>query len=230
MAISAVTSSDATSAATALSAGAPTGAESEQRFLKLLVAQLNNQDPMNPLDNAQLTSQLAQMSTVTGIEKLNTAFASLLAQSGSSQVLQAASLIGRSVLVPGKDLTIKEGGAASFGVDRPAAATSVKASITNSAGHVVRSFDLGAMPQGVQTLSWDGKGDDAAVVADGVYKLNIQATGGGANVAAVALTYANVNSVAQGPNGVALDLTSGNKVNFSDIRQILSAPPVASLN
>ena len=55
-----------------------TAADGEQRFLKLLVTQLNNQDPLNPLDNAQLTSQLAQMSTVTGIEKLNTALQSLM--------------------------------------------------------------------------------------------------------------------------------------------------------
>ncbi len=77
------------------------GAEGEQRFLKLLVTQLNNQDPLNPLDNAQLTSQLAQMSTVSGIEKLNGALASLLAQSSASQVLQSAALIGRDVQVAG---------------------------------------------------------------------------------------------------------------------------------
>ena len=84
----------------ALGAGA-SAAEGEQRFLRLLVTQLGNQDPLNPLDNAQLTSQLAQMSTVSGIEKLNAAFSALVAQSASSQVLQSASLIGRSVMLPG---------------------------------------------------------------------------------------------------------------------------------
>ncbi|MFZ2386601.1 MAG: flagellar hook capping FlgD N-terminal domain-containing protein, partial [Polaromonas sp.] len=155
MAVSATTSSDSASALSALSSTAGTSADSEQRFLKLLVTQLNNQDPLNPLDNAQLTSQLAQMSTVSGIEKLNTAFQSLLAQSGSSQVLQSASLIGRTVLVPGNELALAQGTGGStnvpFAVEMPAGADSVKVTVTNAAGDTVRSYDLGALPQGVKT-------------------------------------------------------------------------------
>lgn len=90
----------AAASSTALTGATATGGE--QRFLKLLVTQLNNQDPLNPLDNAQLTSQLAQMSTVSGIEKLNAAFSELVAQSAAGQVLQSAALIGRSVQVPGE--------------------------------------------------------------------------------------------------------------------------------
>ena len=86
---------------TAALGGAVSAADTEQRFLKLLVTQLNNQDPLNPMDNAELTSQLAQMSTVSGIEKLNATVSSLAAQSGASQVLQSASLIGYNVLSPG---------------------------------------------------------------------------------------------------------------------------------
>jgi len=227
MAVNAVNSTTGTSAAAALASAAPSSADSEQRFLKLLVTQLNNQDPLNPLDNAQLTSQLAQMSTVSGIEKLNSAFQSLLAQSGSAQVLQAASLIGRSVLVPGQDLGLAKGAAVPFAVDMAAAAESVKVNITNSAGDVVRSFDLGGLPQGVKTLSWDGKADSGVPLADGVYKLNVAAIGAGASVNAVALTYANVVSVAQGPNGAALDLADSRKVSFSDVRSILSATTTA---
>ena len=97
--------SNANSSGNSLSAalaGKASSADGEQRFLRLLVTQLGNQDPLNPLDNAQLTSQLAQMSTVSGIEKLNAAFSSLVSQSAASQVLQSASLIGRSVLAPGQ--------------------------------------------------------------------------------------------------------------------------------
>ena len=140
-------------------------ADSEQRFLKLLVTQLNNQDPLNPLDNAQLTSQLAQMSTVSGIEKLNSAFQSLLAQSGFNQVLQSASLIGRTVLVPGSELTLNPGVDVPFAVEVTGAAEAVKVSITNAAGEVVRNLDLGALPPGVKTLSWDGLADTGAPVA-----------------------------------------------------------------
>ena len=200
----------------------PTSADSEQRFLKLLVTQLKNQDPLNPLDNAQLTSQLAQMSTVSGIEKLNNAFQSLLAQSSSNQVLQSAALIGRTVLVPGNDLALTQGTNAPFAIDMAGAAESVKVTITNAAGAVVRNYDLGALPAGVKTLSWDGLGDNGAPVASGAYTLNVAAAeGGNAKVVASMLMYANVVSVAQGTNGVALDLGANRKASLGDVKLIL---------
>lgn len=205
----------------ALTAAAGTSADSEQRFLKLLVTQLNNQDPLNPLDNAQLTSQLAQMSTVSGIEKLNSAFQSLLAQSGSSQVLQSANLIGRTVLVPGNDLALTPGAEVPFAVDVTGAAETVKVSITNAAGEVVRNFDLGALPPGVKTLAWNGLADNGAPVAEGVYTVNVGALGGDSAVTANALTYAKVASVAQQANGVSLDLGAGRKASLGDVKLIL---------
>lgn len=221
MAVSATTSSDSTSALGALTSKTASSADTEQRFLKLLVTQLNNQDPLNPLDNAQLTSQLAQMSTVSGIEKLNSAFQSMLAQSGSSQVLQSASMIGRTVLVPGSELALKKGTDVPFAVEMPQSADAVKVTVTNAAGNTVRSFDLGSLPQGVKTLSWDGLNDTGASVADGSYTVNVVATSGDAKVAASALTYANVTSVSQGASGVALSLASDAKASLADVRLIL---------
>lgn len=221
MAVNAPAASDTSSTLGALTSQTASSADSEQRFLKLLVTQLNNQDPLNPLDNAQLTSQLAQMSTVSGIEKLNSAFQSLLAQSGSSQVLQSAALIGRTVLVPGSELTLAQGAAIPFAVEVPVAADSVKVTITNAAGDTVRSYDLGALPQGTKTLSWDGKSDNGTQLADGAYKVKVEALSGGDKAAAGTLTYAKVTSVAQGAYGVSLDLDSGGKAGFGDIRLIL---------
>jgi flagellar basal-body rod modification protein FlgD len=222
MAVSATSSSDSASALGALSStSTPTAADGEQRFLKLLVTQLNNQDPLNPLDNAQLTSQLAQMSTVSGIEKLNSAFQSLLSQSGSSQVLQSASLIGRTVLVPGSEVALAKGSAAAFAVDLPQAADAVKVTVTNAAGTIVRTLDLGAQPQGVKTLSWDGLADSGAAVADGTYTVQVAAASGSASVAASVLSYASVASVAQGAAGVSLELGAGRKAGLGDVRLIL---------
>jgi flagellar basal-body rod modification protein FlgD len=221
MALDSINATGAAGALGASAASTPSGADSEQRFLKLLVTQLNNQDPLNPLDNAQLTSQLAQMSTVSGIEKLNSAFQSLLAQSGSSQVLQSASLIGRTVLVPGSELMLKQGVDVNFAVDVTGPAEMVKVTITNAAGDAVRSFDLGALPQGVKTLSWDGLSDTGAPVADGVYMVNGLARSGDANVPVTALAYASVSSVSQGTTGVSLDLGSGRQARLGDVRLIL---------
>jgi len=221
MAIAATTAAESATAGGALAAPAASSADSEQRFLKLLVTQLNNQDPLNPLDNAQLTSQLAQMSTVSGIEKLNNAFQSLLAQSGSSQVLQSASLIGRTVLVPGRDLVLENGTDMPFAVELPAAADSVKVTITNAAGDAVRSYDLGALPPGVKTVSWDGLSDNGSQLAGGVYTLKVEATSSGAAAAAGTLTYSKVSSIAQGLSGVTLDLESGARSDIAEIRLIL---------
>src|SRR6187402_1594564 len=98
MAVNAPASYDPASALGSMVSQQGSAADSEQRFLKLLVTQLNNQDPLNPMENAELTSQLAQMSTVSGIEKLNSTLSGLVSQTGSNQVLQAASLIGYNVL------------------------------------------------------------------------------------------------------------------------------------
>ena len=221
MAVNAPAASDAASALGTLASQSGSSADSEQRFLKLLVTQLNNQDPLNPLDNAQLTSQLAQMSTVSGIEKLNSAFQSLLAQSGSSQVLQSAALIGRTVLVPGRELALKQGADMPFAVETAGAADSVKVSVKNAAGDVVRTFDLGALQQGVKTLSWDGKTDSGAAAPDGNYTLTVTALAGGEGVDSAALTYAKVDSVAQGAAGVSLDLGAGRKAGLGEVRLIL---------
>lgn len=221
MAISACTATDSASAAAALASASTSSADSEQRFLKLLVTQLNNQDPMNPLDNAQLTSQLAQMSTVSGIEKMNATLQSLTNQSSSSQTLQAASMIGRTVLAPGSQVALNSAAATPFGVNLQGAADSVKVTVTDAAGNTVRTIDMGAQAQGTQTLSWDGKSDTGTQLANGTYKVSVVAAAGAKAVAASTLTYAQVTSVAQSGAGVTLNLATGGTAALSDVKLFL---------
>jgi flagellar basal-body rod modification protein FlgD len=163
---SSITGQNATSAASS-SNSSVTNEDSEQRFLKLLVTQLNNQDPLNPMQNAELTSQLAQMSTVSGIEKLNTTLSGLVNQTGSNQVLQSASLIGYNVLSPGDVLTTKkpedgkDPATQAFAVELPGTAANVDIKIVDASGNVVRTINAGSMKEGVNAVTWDGK-DDAA--------------------------------------------------------------------
>jgi flagellar basal-body rod modification protein FlgD len=182
---------------------------------------LKNQDPTNPLDNAELTSQLAQMSAVSGIEKLNIALQSLVTQSSSNQVLQAASMIGRNVLSPGSVLSLKDGESIPFGVDLQAPAQSVTATISDAAGNVVRTYDMGALPQGLQNLLWDGKDDQGKMVADGKYHISVTAATGDKKVTADALTYTQVVSVAQDTSGVSLELSNGKSTNLNNVKRIL---------
>lgn len=223
---SSITGQNATSAA-ASSNSSVSNADSEQRFLKLLVTQLNNQDPLNPMQNAELTSQLAQMSTVSGIEKLNTTLSGLVNQTGSNQVLQAASLIGYNVLSPGDVLTTKkpeEGkdpATQAFAVELPGTAANVDIKIVDASGNVVRTINAGAMKEGVNAVTWDGKDDAGNVVAEGAYRFTVDATNGSAAVKATALTFTQVAAVKQGTDGVTLELSSGNNIGLADVRLFL---------
>lgn len=221
MAVSSVSATDSSSAVATLAAASPSSADNEQRFLKLLVTQLNNQDPLNPLSNSELTSQLAQMSTVSGIEKLNTTLQSLVDQSGSSQTLQAASLIGRTVLAPGSTIALRGGTATPFGLDLQGAADTVKVTVADAVGNTVRTIDVGAQPQGTKTLSWDGKSDAGVTLGDGAYKIGVAAANGSTAVAANTLTYAQVASVAQTFSGVTLNLGADGTAALSAVKQFL---------
>jgi flagellar basal-body rod modification protein FlgD len=228
MAISDTSSITGQNAATAATSNTSvSNADSEQRFLKLLVTQLNNQDPLNPMQNAELTSQLAQMSTVSGIEKLNTTLSGLVNQTGSNQVLQAASLIGYNVLSPGDTLTTtkpeegKDPAAQAFAVELPGTAASVDIKILDASGNVVRTINAGAMKEGVNAITWDGKDDAGNVVPVGAYQFKVAATNDGAAVTSTSLTFAQVAAVKQGASGVTLELASGKSIGLSDVRMFL---------
>lgn len=123
--------------------------EAQDRFLKLLVAQLNNQDPMNPMDNAEMTSQMAQINTVTGIQQLNQTMASMSSQFTAMQVLQGTSMIGRTVLTEGNTLGVAADGTHTAAFDLENQAASVKIQITTASGELVDTIDLGpALPGG----------------------------------------------------------------------------------
>ena len=151
--------------------------------MKLLVAQLQNQDPLNPMDNSQMTSQLAQINTVNGIQQLNTTMSSMLTQNAATQ---ASSMIGRTVQVPTSTLTLSSG-AANFGVSVPNGADDVVVTITNAAGVAVRTVDLGQMTAGSGNYTWNGKDDKGNQLADGTYSIKVSATLGGKTTTANAL-------------------------------------------
>jgi flagellar basal-body rod modification protein FlgD len=197
-----------------------TAAAAQDTFMKLLVTQMKNQDPLNPLDNAQVTSQLAQLSTVTGIEKMNTTLQSLIGSYQSSQTLQAAGMIGHGVLATGSSLNLSNG-QAPFGIDLPGPADDVKITILDGSGRPVHSMDLGSQPAGMRALQWDGTTDSGAAAANGQYSFTVSATQAGQKVGADSLAFGQVASVASGGQGVVLNVPGLGSVNLADIRQIL---------
>lgn len=192
----------------------------QERFMTLLVTQMRNQDPLNPLDNAQVTSQMAQLSTVTGIDKLNATVQSLMGNYQASQSMQAASMIGHGVFVPGSTTTLVDGQAL-LGVEMPDYADRVKVAISDSSGVVVRTLDLGETKAGIVPVGWDGKTDSGAAAANGQYTFKVTATSGTEKINATALAFGTVSSVTTNAQGVKLNLPLLGDFNMADVRQIL---------
>ena len=205
---------DNTAAATATSAVKSTS--QEDRFLRLLVAQMKNQDPLNPMDNAQVTTQMAQISTVSGIEKLNQTLQAFT----QAQSFQAVGMIGRGVLAPGEFMDLV-GGTALAGLDMPKAADSVKINIFNEDGSLVRTLDLGKKDAGVSMFAWDGKDAQGNALADGNYSFRVAATADGKTVTPTSLAVGEVSSVLMDKAGPTLSVSGMGQVDFSAVRQIL---------
>jgi flagellar basal-body rod modification protein FlgD len=211
----------ATMNAKAASISADSAAADENKFLTLLVTQMKNQDPLNPLDNAQITSQLAQLSTVTGVNKLNTTLESLKSSYQSSEALQAANMIGHQVLASGNSMALKDGQGA-FGVELGSAADRVQVVVKDGAGKSVRTIDVGASAAGTVALIWDGKDDGGAALADGNYSYSVQAQRGGQPLSdAYSLALGTVSSVSTNAQGVKLNVAGLGSISMTDVKQIL---------
>ncbi len=193
--------------------------KAQDRFMTLLVTQMKNQDPLNPMDNAQVTSQMAQLSTVTGIDKLNNTMETLIGNVQTGQSYQAASMIGRNVLVAGNQVS-STGTGGYFGVDLPLGADRLSVAIKNSAGSTIRTLTLGAQNPGSVALNWDGLADDGSVAKTGSYKFEASASTAGKTAAADGLTYAQVMSLTNSTSGIKLNLSNQASVNTSDVKEV----------
>ncbi|HEU4852628.1 MAG TPA: flagellar hook assembly protein FlgD [Telluria sp.] len=204
--------------------------DATDKFMTLLVTQLKNQDPLNPMDNAQITSQLAQLSTVTGVNKLNDTLESLKDSYRSSEALSATNMIGRGVLIEGSDMTLQKSQGL-LGVELDSPADSVKLVISDSSGREVHTIDLGAQQAGIVPVAWDGIATGAKLDADGApipvpdgsYSFRVVATRGGDPITDVRpLQFDSVASVTtSSKDGVKLNLPYKGTVTMADIKQIL---------
>lgn len=194
--------------------------EAQNKFLTLLTTQLKNQDPLNPVDNAQMTSQLAQISTVQGITQLNTTLQTMLDNSNANQAVQAAALVGKGVVVPGSGLTLSSGQSIG-GYELASGADSVTLTIKDSNGSVVRTINQGNKAAGLQTFSWDGTNDAGAQAADGNYSFSIAAKQGTTDVSVTKLQVGSVGSVSGKGSSLTVNVTGVGSFAMSDIREIL---------
>jgi flagellar basal-body rod modification protein FlgD len=198
--------------------------ESQSRFLTLLTTQLKNQDPTNPADSAQMTSQLAQISTVDGITRLNTTLQGLVSSYRAGETLQAAALVGHGVLVDGDQMTLSSNEKGSFavgGFTLDGAADTVTISIKDANGLEIATETMSDQEAGSQEFIWDGTTTSGAVAADGKYTISVTATKGKAAVTASPLEMATVISVSNSDSGVTMNAGRFNNLSLSDIRRII---------
>jgi flagellar basal-body rod modification protein FlgD len=185
------------------------------RFLTLLVAQMKNQDPLNPMDNAQVTSQMAQIQSVSGIEKLNRTVESLGTQFAQMNALQGASLVGRDVIVPGNRLAPNDEGLVQGGFELAGPADSVTVEVLNAAGLVVDTISLGAESAGRHGFEWTpAEGVDTSTGAS----FRVVAKNGTASVGFTPLMRDRVDAVIAGGDTLTLELRASGSVPYDQIR------------
>jgi flagellar basal-body rod modification protein FlgD len=191
-------------------------ADMSERFLKLLVTQLQNQDPLNPMENAELTSQMAQINTVTGIEKLNTSMTGMAESFSQMQMLQGASLVGRSVLLDGNNLTVNSEGLASAGFELTTAASSARVDILDRAGVRIDTINLSNLSAGRQGFEWEAP---EGINTSGL-TFKVTASTGSATVEAKPLTFDLVKAVNTTGGKLTLELASGGQTPYSQVKAV----------
>jgi flagellar basal-body rod modification protein FlgD len=214
----AVTNNTAANSATSAATGnkSTSNADAQDRFLKLLVTQMQNQDPLNPMDNAQVTSQMAQINTVTGIEKLNTTMAGMSTSMASMQMLQGSSLVGNGVLYEGNQLFVNSEGKASAGYELEAAAGTVRIDVVNSSGTVVDSFTETGKAAGRQGFEWT---PPAGTSTSGL-KFQVTATTNGKAVKATPMMGSAVSAVNTNNGALNLELANGSTIPYSQVKAV----------
>jgi flagellar basal-body rod modification protein FlgD len=200
--------------------GKSTSEEIQNRFLTLLVAQLENQDPLNPLENTEMTNQLAQMSTVQGIEQLNTTLGALVTSMADTQAVQASALIGKTVLVPGTNLPLS-GGEAFGGVYLASPADAVTVKVYDASGNLVQTQSLGAAEAGNLLFSWDGATASGETAPDGNYSFKVSASMKSNSVDADAMQLGTVSALTRVADGsFVLDLGTLGQYDFASVQQV----------
>ena len=188
-------------------------------FLKLLVTQMKYQDPMNPMDSAQMTSQIAQLNTVEGINQLNATVTSLQASLMASQSMQSASLIGKTILADGNSISLLNG-SANLSMRLEGAAESVVVDVINASGRIIKSTDLGANAAGIKSFTWDGSTNEGGTAPNGQYTFQVNAKKLNQAVAVTPLTQATVSGVELTSAGPQLSLNNGINIAMSTIRGV----------
>ena len=191
-------------------------------FLKLMITEIQNQDPFKPVENSEFVAQMAQFSSVTGLEELQTSFGKLADSMTSNQALQASTMVGRSVLISSGDAVLSNPGGVSGAVSLNESSLNVVVNILNESGEVVKNIQLGPQGAGDVPFKWDGTGNDGLPMPLGRYKIAAEARGYQQATTLETFVNADVESVtlSQTNQGITLNLKDLGSTDFSQVREI----------
>lgn len=189
-------------------------------FMTLLIAQMKNQDPTNPMDNNQMAAQMAQLNMVSGINKMNDTLTGLSSNQQISNSMQATALIGHQVMVTSNKLQLT-GGKSQMAMDLSQNADNVVVNISDSQGTIISTVNIGSKAAGIQNISWNGQTNAGTPAADGAYTFDISATSQGAAVSSNTLSAGIVQNVSISGTQVQANVSTLGNVALADIRQVI---------
>jgi flagellar basal-body rod modification protein FlgD len=195
----------------------------QEDFLALMITQLQSQDPLKPMENGEFIGQMAQFSTVTGIAEMTKSVSSLTEAYNSGQALQAASMVGRTVLTEDSSALLAPGKPLTGAVELPYATQAAKVRIYSDTGQLVRELPLGAQDAGISNFSWDGTLANGQVAPAGRYSMTAAIESRAGDTALATYVASKVSSVTLSGNGAGTQMRtdSGASIGFSQIKAVM---------
>lgn len=195
----------------------------EDAFMKLIIAQMENQDPLKPMENTQFMSQLAQFKSVTGIDELKLSVEKMAGALQSNQALQASSLVGRWVEVPSSQNFLWDEAGMAGNMELPVNSSNVQVLIKDTTGQTIKTLALGEQKAGTVSYQWDGVGEDGSAYSPGEYKIEANASIDGKAESLATNTFVPVESVLMGRAGEAMKINTAGlgEIKLSTVKQIM---------
>ncbi|MCG8416046.1 MAG: flagellar hook assembly protein FlgD [Pseudomonadales bacterium] len=208
--------------ATSQSSGSGSDELGQDDFLRLLVAQMQNQDPVNPVENNEFLGQIAQFSMVSGIEEMSSSFGGFQTDFFSNQAMEAAQLVGKEVLVDNPNVSFEEGQQVSGNIQANGSLHAVNINVYSAAGDLVRTIDYGSLNPGLHAIAWDGLTDDGESAVSGDYRVEATALLNGESTTLPVQLFHRVESTSidHGSGQIALNLSNAESINFSLVKEI----------
>ncbi len=203
----------------------------QEQFMKLMLTQMKNQDPFKPMADGEFLTQMAQFSAVSGLKDIKESFASLSDSLKSSYALQASSMVGRKVLIPGNIAKLSPEGEINGAVKLPVSSSNLKIHILDAKGQEVKTLDMGSHSKGLVHFKWDGEKqslnkegelENAGRAAAGNYTIKAEIIADGKQQSVKTMVVDSVESVSLGANaqGMTLNLANGGAKAMSSVKQI----------